>query len=306
MAAYDLFAIGTGTAAKKVALACRKAGWRVAVVDHRPFGGACALRGCDPKKAMWTIAETYDRARRVGGAGLRGADELSLDWGGLMAFKHSFTDPVPAKREMLFREAGIDAFHGRARFAGVNAIAVDGDVHEAHHILIAAGAEPAPLPIPGAEHLTTSDAYLEMDRLPSRFVLLGGGYIAFEFAHTAVRLGAKPVIIERDRPLSWFDEDLVARLVDKSRRLGIEVHTGAEVVAVERGLAGGLVVHARAAEGNALRIEAPLAVQAAGRAPALEPLDLPAGNVAVDEGGRLRLNEYLGSASSHAHRAPQP
>lgn len=298
MAGYDLFAIGTGTAAKKVALACRKAGWRVAVADHRPFGGTCALRGCDPKKAMWSVAESYDRARRLGGAGLRGTDGLSLDWHDLMAFKNNFTDPVPAKREKTFQEAGIDAFHGRVRFVGPNTVAIDDTRIEARHVLIAVGAEPKPLPFLGAEYLISSDAYFEMESLPSTLVLVGGGYIAFEFAHTAVRLGAKPIIIERRQPLKLFDEDLVAQLVDKSRRLGIEVHTNTEVVAVERGLADDLVVYARSPEGETLQFEVPLAVQAAGRTPALEPLDLSAGNVAVDEGGQLELSEHLQSISN--------
>ncbi len=296
---YDLVAIGTGTAAKKVALACRKAGWRVAVVDHRPYGGTCALRGCDPKKAMWSVAEACDRARRLGSAGIRGTDELALDWSGLMAFKHQFTDLVPEKRESLFRDAGIDRFHGRARFVGPNSIAVGEDRLEARHMLIAAGAEPARLPFPGAEHLITSDEYLEMDELPSRFVLVGGGYIAFEFAHTAVRLGAKPLIIEAERPLASFDEDLVDRLVAKSRRLGIEVHTQTKVVGVERPGDRLFRVHARTDAGEPLCFEAEIAVAAAGRVPALDALDLDAGNVSR-KGAFLQLNPHLQSVTNPA------
>lgn len=103
MARYELVAIGTGTAADKVPLACRRAGWTVAVVDHKPFGGTCALRGCDPKKAMWSVAEACDRARRLQSAGIKVAQQLSLDWARMMEFKHQFTDPVPEKRERTFR-----------------------------------------------------------------------------------------------------------------------------------------------------------------------------------------------------------
>ncbi|MDP9418532.1 MAG: FAD-dependent oxidoreductase, partial [Actinomycetota bacterium] len=249
---YDLVAIGTGTAAKKVALACRHAGWRVAVMDHLPFGGTCALRGCDPKKALWSVSHAYDVARRLGAAGLRGTGGLSLDWSEMAAFKRGFTDPVPAKREALFHEEGIDAFHGRARFVGRNAIAVGDRRLEARHILIAAGAEPMRLPFPGAEHLMTSDGFFELDAPPESLLLVGGGYIAFEFAHTAARVGVGSItILEREgRCLNQFDRDLVHRLEDKSRRLGIELHTDAEVVAVERRDDGRLTAHARMGDGG--------------------------------------------------------
>ncbi len=299
MSRYDLVAIGTGTAAKKVALTCRRAGWSVAVIDHKPFGGTCPLRGCDPKKAMWTVAEACDRARRLEGAGIDGAQQLSLHWRRMMAFKHQFTDPVPEKRERTYREAGIETFHGHARFLGPNVIGVGDTRLEADHILIAVGAEAAPLDIPGAEHLISSDAYLEMDSLPSSLVLVGGGYIGFEFAHTAVRVGAKPVILEAFEPLGSFDRDMVERLVAKSRRSGIEIHTWTKVVGVERTGDRRLLVHAETNDGSSRSFECEIAVQAAGRIPALAGLDLEAGKVAT-EGTRLRLTPHLQSESNPA------
>lgn len=177
LAPYDLVAIGTGTAAKNVSHACRKAGWRVAVVDHLPFGGTCALRGCDPKKALWTVAEAYDRARRLGHSGLGGAQALSLNWSEMAAFKRSFTDPVPAKREAFFKDhdIDIDAYHGRAKFVGPNTIAIGEEQLEARHVLIAAGAEPVRLKVAGAEHLMTSDEFFELSDFPESLVLVGGG-----------------------------------------------------------------------------------------------------------------------------------
>ncbi len=298
--AYDLVAIGTGTAAKKVALATRRAGWRVAVMDHFPFGGTCALRGCDPKKALWSVSHAYDLARRLSTAGLHGTEGLSLDWSEMVAFKRSFTDPVPAKREAVFREEGIDAFHGRARFVSSNAVAVGDHRLDARHILIATGAEPMRLRFPGAEHLMASDEFFELDEMPDTLILVGGGYIAFEFAHTATRLGAKAIILEReDRCLGLFDRDLVQRLVDKSRRIGIDIRVNTEVVAVERTPSGRVVVQARTSGGEALSFKAAVAIHAAGRVPALDDLDLPAGQVERD-GRRLRLNRYFQSTSNPA------
>lgn len=110
MEAYDLIVIGTGTAAQVAAGRVRKAKRSVAVIDHRPFGGTCALRGCDPKKMLVSGAEAVDLARRMHRRGIAG--ELRIDWKQLIAFKRSFTDPVPKKREEGFAAQGIDAFHG--------------------------------------------------------------------------------------------------------------------------------------------------------------------------------------------------
>src|SRR5437870_13623959 len=122
MEVYDLIVIGTGTAAQVAAGRVRKAGRSVAVIDHRSFGGTCALRGCDPKKMLVSGAEAVDLARRMHRRGIAG--ELRIDWKQLIAFKRSFTDPVPKKREEGFAAQGIDAFHGVARFAGPDTITV--------------------------------------------------------------------------------------------------------------------------------------------------------------------------------------
>lgn len=112
MTAYDLIIIGSGTAAQVAAMKVRKAGWSVAVIDHRPFGGTCALRGCDPKKMLVSGEEAVDAARRMHSLGVCG--ELHIDWPALMAFKRSFTDPIPGKQESRYADLGVDAFHGLA------------------------------------------------------------------------------------------------------------------------------------------------------------------------------------------------
>ena len=126
MDTYDLIVIGTGAAAQVAAGRVRKAGRSVAVVDQRPFGGTCALRGCDPKKMLVSGAEAVDLARRMRSRGVAG--ELRIDWKDLIAFKRTFTDPVPKKREESFAEHGIATFHGMARFTGPDSVAVDGRI----------------------------------------------------------------------------------------------------------------------------------------------------------------------------------
>jgi len=112
---YNSIIIGTGSAASTVAYRCRKAGWNVAVIDSRPFGGTCALRGCDPKKVLVGAAELVDWHYRMAENGVIGS-EAKIDWPTLMRFKNTFTDPVPEDREKGFSKAGIDIFHGRAHF----------------------------------------------------------------------------------------------------------------------------------------------------------------------------------------------
>lgn len=295
---YDLIVIGTGTATSVVSSRCRSAGWSVAAIDHLPFGGTCALRGCDPKTVLVGAAEAVDHARRMRGKGVAG-DEPTIDWQQLIKFKRSFTDPVPQAREKSFAEKGIEAYHGRARFRGPRSVEVGGDILEAaRFILIAVGAAPITLGIPGEEHLITSTDFLELDALPKRVALLGGGFIAAEFSHIAVRAGAEVIVFEQaERMLTGFDPDLVDRLMEKSRALGIDVRTATRVVSVEKG-DGDFVIHTTT-NGKTAVVKADIVVQAAGRAPDLRALDLPAANIESAK-GRLKLNEFLQSVSNSA------
>lgn len=293
---YDLVALGTGTAAKNVAKACRNAGWRVAVVDCLPYGGTCALRGCDPKKALWSVAKAFATARSLQSAGVEAAD-LHLDWAKMMAFKRTFTDPVPEKREGQFRDLGIDMLHGTARFVGPNTVAIGERRLEARYILLATGAEPAPLLIPGVELATTSSEFLELDQLPKSLIIIGGGYIGCEVAHTAARAGAKVTILQRGEPLTHFDADIVRHLADKTRRIGVDVHTQTNVEAIEK-IDNSVRVYA-SHSGRTESFEAEMALHAAGRVPAIAALDVDAAGAERD-GYRLRLDPHLRSVSNPA------
>ncbi|EFI53079.1 NAD(P)/FAD-dependent oxidoreductase [Afipia sp. 1NLS2] len=292
---YDLVVIGSGVAATTAAFRCRSAGWRVALIDHLPFGGTCALRGCDPKKVLVGVAEALDQSRRLRGKGIGGA-EPSIDWRQLIGFKRSFTDPVPRQREDELAKNGIDAFHGRARFAGPQAIEVGDQTLAARLILIATGAVPMRLDIRGEELLTTSTDFLELDKLPKRVVFVGGGFIAAEFSHIAVRAGAAVTILEQSPEiLTQFDQELVGMLKAKSAALGIDTRVKTRVDSIEKTGSGFRIAVASDGLGSAL--EADLVVHAAGRTPDIEALDLAAGKVEHDK-GRLRLNEFLQSTSN--------
>jgi glutathione reductase (NADPH) len=163
------------------------------------------------------------------------AGDIQINWPDLMAFKRSFTDPIPEKREHLYAHEGIDAFHGRIRFTDRNKLDVEGNTLLAEHVLIAGGAEPIRLGIPGEEHLITYEEFLTLQSLPRRIVFVGGGYIAAEFSTVAALAGADVTVLQRgDRMLMHFDEDLVGWLMDKFDQIGIDVHTATTVRSVER------------------------------------------------------------------------
>lgn len=294
---YDLIVIGSGTAANVIAFNCRKAGWSVAIIDHRPFGGTCALRGCDPKKMLIAATEVVDGFKRMGAIGTVQGD-VHIDWAALQRHKRSFTDPVPEEREHAYSRRGIGAYHGRARFTGSNTVTVGDATLTARHIVIAAGAEPVQLPIEGAGHLALSDDFLELEALPARIVMVGGGYIGFEFAHIAARAGAEVTVLNRSaQPLARFDPDLVALLLERTRALGVDVRLGHEVKAVRK---RGNVFEVEAQCANdRVTMTADLVIHSGGRAPALEALDLDAAGIA-HEHGKLRLDAHLRSTTNPA------
>jgi glutathione reductase (NADPH) len=293
---YDLVVVGTGITSA-VASRCREAGWTVAVVDSRPFGGTCALRGCMPKKILVGAAEAVHAARDMAGKGVP-AGALTIDWPELMRFKRSLIDPTPERTEEAWAKIGVEQFHGRARFVGPTTLAIGEDRLVGRRVLIAAGSMPVPLKFPGAERLTTSDEFLNLDRLPASLVFVGGGYVSFEFAHVAARAGARVTILHRGaRPLEGFDPDLVDLLVKRTRELGMAVEVGADVRGVD--VMGDRLVVRATARGEQRRFEADLAVHGAGRVPELDDLDLDAAGVKREKSG-VSVNEFLQSISNPA------
>lgn len=291
---FDLVTIGSGTAAMVAAFRVRAAGWSVAIVDEKPFGGTCALRGCDPKKMLIAGAEVVEGRRRMRGHGVAG--QVSIDWSELIRFKRTFTDPIPEKHQHRYDDKGIATFHGRARFTGPNSLSIDEGEVQARHVLIASGAEPVRLGIPGEEHLIDNEGFLAMEQMPGRIALVGGGYIAAEFSHFAARAVVAVTILQRGpRLLPQFEPELVGWLTEAFEAIGVDVRTNTDVVAIE-GSGGSFIVHTESG-GQKESVEAKVVVHAAGRAPALDHLDLPVAGVAI-ESGRVVLNEFLQSVSN--------
>ena len=292
---FDLVVIGAGMAGINVANKCASAGWQVAVVDELPYGGTCALRGCDPKKMLRRGAEIVDAARLLQGKGIE-KNGLRINWRDLIAFKRTFTDKMPERIEKGFQHNGVHMFRGTTQFADGSSVKVDGATLHSKYFLIATGAEPRSLDIPGEEFLTYSDQFMELEELPKRIVFIGGGFISMEFSHIANRAGASVTVFDHgDRPLKGFDPDLVKKLVERTTKLGINFKFQTELKAIEK-KGKELKVHLLDDKGEET-ISADLVVHGAGRIPAIGRLNLKAADIAFGPKGIL-VNEYMQSTSN--------
>ena len=292
---YDVVIVGTGTAGYTAAYKLKKGGKTVAMIDKQPYGGTCAIRGCQPKKYLVAAAEAVERAAALQGKAL-GAPPAMI-WEDLMRSKNLFTDPVPQKTEAGFRKAGMDTYHGEAAFSGPRSLTVGEDELSADEIIVAAGALPRPLDIPGRELAETSDDFLNLKSMPASILFIGGGYISFEFAHVAVRAGARVTIVHRSaRPLPRFDGTLVERLVAATQAAGIQVVTDMPVVAIEKVGEKRRVI---AGKDRQEAFEADRVFHGAGRVPDIAALTLEKGNVRFTDRG-ITVNRFMQSVSNPA------
>jgi glutathione reductase (NADPH) len=293
---FDLIVLGTGAAGSAPAFECRAKGWRVAVVDDQPYGGTCGNRGCDPKRVLVGAEEVVSWERRMRGYGTAGTS--SIDWPSLMAFKRTFTDPVPARREAAFRKEGIETLYGEARFVAEDRLIIGERELTAKHVVIATGASPRALGIPGEAHVITSTDFLELDELPRRIVFIGAGYISLEFSHLAHQAGSKVTVLGRGMTLPSFEQTLVERLLEHTRQIGIDLHLDHSVSAVEKGT-GSAPFHVHAGHGDHMHVvDADLVVHGAGRVPNTANLDAERGRVELGHRGSIRVNEFLQSVSN--------
>jgi glutathione reductase (NADPH) len=294
---YDLIVIGAGMAGVAAANKCGAAGWRVAIVDALPYGGTCALRGCDPKKILRRGAEIVDAARLMQGKGID-LDGLAINWSDLMAHKRGFTDPVPDKMEKGLTGNGVETLHGAARFTGTNTLEVDGKSYESRRFLVAAGAIPRPVTFAGADLMIDSTDFLNLEALPKRILFVGGGFVSFEFAHIAARAGAAPVIVDRGaKPLNAFDPDLVEMLIERSASVGVELRRKTEIVSVVEA-DGAFMVEVKSG-GETRTIETDLVVHGAGRIADLADLNLEVAGVAYGDKG-IVVAPHLQSTTNSA------
>ena len=295
---YDALVIGSGTAGQTAAYELNRNGLKVGVIEHsqRP-GGTCALRGCQAKKWFYEGTETVARSRHLSGIGI--TSPALAGWRELRDAKNRFTARVPDKTVNGLKKAGIEFIRGRARFTDHDTISVDDQKLSARFIVLATGAVPMRLPIDGAQLMITSTDFLELDRLPRRIIFIGGGFISFEFAHFAVRLGptdTRCTILEAGpRPLWPFDPEMVDLLKEASASEGIEILCDINIISIEK---ADQTFTVTTKDGH--RLEADLVVHGAGRVPDISDLDLEKAGIESTRRG-ITVNEKMVTSNSHVY-----
>jgi glutathione reductase (NADPH) len=289
---FDTIVVGSGTSAYYAVDGLNKAGRRVAIVDERPYGGTCALRGCQPKKYLVSNAEAVAMASHLVGRGIVAGPKT--DWQSLQALKKAFLDGRSEAEVKAWQEAGVTTFHGRAVMSSEDEVTVGHNRLKAQHVVLATGATPRRSEIPGAEHVRDSEHFLNLPDLPNRIVFIGGGYISFEFAHIAIHAGAEKVTIlhRSSRPLKAFDQDIVKTVLKASEAEGIKVVLNESPRSVESAENGLIIQGSKGAV-----YEADLIIEATGRVPNLSVLKGGCGKVDSSTRGVI-VNEFLQSVSN--------
>lgn len=285
---YHFIALGGGSAGLASSTRIAAAGKKVALIDPAPIGGLCSLRGCNPKKILVRATEVLQEVRDASEHGIIGAT-TGIDWGAVIARKHRFTDPVTEDTERSLADKKVEHIVGTPRFIAADRLEVNGRAISFDGLVIATGSTPSPLLFSGAELVHTSDDILELHQVPRSLVIIGSGVVAFEFAQVFARSGSIVHMLMHGKPLHQFEEDLVSRLVEHSRILGIVFHPDATVAAVER---TGEMLAVKLVEGTTL--DADFVLNATGRVVQPGELNLAAAGVQCSTRG-VTVDDFLRS-----------
>jgi glutathione reductase (NADPH) len=289
---YDLFSIGAGSGGVRASRVAAKLGARVAVAEERYLGGTCVNVGCIPKKLLVYASSFRDEFEDAAGFGWKlGARDL--DWATLLANKDREISRLKRIYAQLLDEAGVDRLEGRARVVDAHSVTIDGKTYSAANILIATGSWPSLPRIPGIEHAITSNEVFNLPALPERVAIVGGGYIAVEFAGIFHGLGSRVTQLYRGPLfLRGFDDDVRRALAEDLRKAGIDLRFDARVERIERTGEGAprLVLE------NGAGLEADAVLYATGRLPLTRDLGLEDAKVELDEWGAVVVDAYSRSS----------
>ena len=293
---FDLITIGAGSGGVAASRRAAAHGARVAIVEAGRVGGTCVLRGCVPKKLLMYAAQYGDALAEAPGYGWQvPVDNVAFDMGRWQAAKSAETKRLEGVYRTMLTQSGVEIVEGHGRFVDAHTIAVGSRRLSAPHILIASGASPVRDVIPGTERCATSDDLLDLAALPERVAMIGGGYIAVEFASMFARLGVKVSLLYRDRlPLRGFDADLRTRLATALADAGVELLPGQVPLRVD-GDPGAW----RLGLPNGSTLNVPWVLNATGRRPNTAGLGLAAIGVATDAQHAVRVDAMCHSTLPH-------
>lgn len=293
----DLFVIGAGSGGVRAARFAAGFGARVAVAESRLLGGTCVNVGCVPKKLLVYGAhfhEDFEQARSFGWT----LPEPGFDWSSLIANKNREITRLNGVYRKLLVESGVQVLDGHARLLGPNTIEVDGKRFAARHVLIATGGWPQRPDIPGAEHAITSNEAFFLPALPRRVLVVGGGYIAVEFASIFHGLGAQTTQIYRGPLfLRSFDGGVRAHLREELQRKGLDLRFGVDITRIDGAGDGSL----RALLNDGTVIETDCVLYAIGRRPMLDDLGLEHTAVRLDDRGFVQVDADFRTTEPSIH-----
>ena len=230
---YDYIVIGGGSGGIASANRAAMHGAKVILFEGKEVGGTCVNVGCVPKKVMWYGAQVAETLHRY--AGEYGFDVTlnKFDFATLKANRQAYIDRIHGSYERGFDSNGVERVYEYAKFVDSHTVEVAGERYTAPHILIATGGHALYPNIPGSEYGITSDGFFELDEVPKRTAVIGGGYIAVEVAGVLNALGSDThLFVRKDRPLRTFDKDIIDVLVDEMAKSGPTLHTHANATEV--------------------------------------------------------------------------
>ena len=282
---FDLLVLGAGSGGVAASRRASLHGARVAIVEGSRVGGTCVIRGCVPKKLMMYAAQYSDAFREAAGYGWV-VGETRFDMAQWAASKAAETERLEGVYRQMLVSGKVELIEGWARVSGPNRVTVGERTITAEHLLIATGAAPVRDSLPGIEHCATSDDLLDLHALPEHAAVIGGGYIAVEFASILARLGVKVSQFYRDRlPLRGFDEDLRSRAASALQAAGIALHPGEAPRRVQR---DGADLELEFADGS--RRGFPFVLNATGRRPNTQGLGLETLGLALAAHGAVPVD----------------
>ncbi|WP_322027640.1 glutathione-disulfide reductase [Burkholderia sp. BCC1977] len=294
---YDLFVIGAGSGGVRLARMSASYGARVGIAEEEQIGGTCVLRGCIPKKLLVYASHYPHELEDAKGFGWRfGAG--TLDWPALIAAKDREINRLSDIYINLLRQSGVEMHAGRATLVDAHTVAIGDRTIRARHIAIATGSRPALPPRPGIEHAITSREALSLAKLPARIAVVGGGYIAVEFAGIFNGVGSHVDLFYRgEKILRGFDDDVRQFLTDEMTKQGVAIHARAMIESIARADDGTLSVRV----GDAQHGPYDAVLYATGRVPNVDALGLERVGVMLDARGAIAVDAYSATSVPSIH-----
>ncbi|MBV1786481.1 glutathione-disulfide reductase [Marinobacterium sp. D7] len=289
---YELFVIGAGSGGVRAGRMAAAKGVRVAIAEDLYLGGTCVNVGCVPKKLYVYASHYAESFHEARGFGLL-AEDVSFDWSVLRDHKKSEIARLNGIYGNLLRNSGCDIIDGRARISGAHSVEVAGKTYTTERILVATGGWPFIPEFPGSEYAISSNEVFDLEQFPKRVIVVGGGYIAVEFAGIFAGLGAHTELLYRgDMILRGFDNEVREFTAQEIAKKGVKLNLNADIVKIEKLGDGALA--AELADGRVL--EADQILYATGRTPKTQGLGLEQIGVELSKSGAVVVNDNFQSS----------